>query len=202
MFLEQTGTRMHPFGWIEVICGSMFSGKTEELIRRLRRAEFAGQKVEIFKPDMETRYSEDQVVSHDQNNIPSTSVRSSGNILILANDAQVVGIDEAQFFDLELVNVVNQLAALGKRVVIAGLDMDFRGRPFGPMPGLLAVAEYVTKVHAICVKCGSLANHSHRFMDSEKLIELGEKTAYEPLFRGCFAQTQGKVKTPINPTKK
>lgn len=198
MFLEYTGTKKHKFGWIEVICGSMFSGKTEELIRRLKRAEFAGQKVEIFKPQVDTRYDEEEVVSHDQNSISSTPVRSSGNIILLADQAQVVGIDEAQFFDEELVNVCVQLAALGKRVVIAGLDMDYRGRPFGPMPGLMAVAEYVTKVHAICVKCGSLANHSHRVIDSEKLVELGEQQEYEPLCRACFS-VFGK---PVEPQKK
>ncbi len=171
-----------------MICGSMFSGKTEELIRRLKRAQIAGQKIEIFKPEVDIRYDEEEVVSHDENSLSSTPVKSSSNILILANDAEVVGIDEAQFFDLELINVCNQLASLGKRVVIAGLDMDFKGRPFGPMPGLMAIAEYVTKVHAICVKCGSLANHSHRVIDSEKLVELGERTEYEPLCRGCFAR--------------
>ena len=188
MFLEHTGTEKHKFGWIEVICGSMFSGKTEELIRRLKRAQIAGQKIEIFKPEVDIRYDEEEVISHDENSLSSTPVKSSSNILILANDAEVVGIDEAQFFDLELINVCNQLASLGKRVVIAGLDMDFKGRPFGPMPGLMAIAEYVTKVHAICVKCGSLANHSHRVIDSEKLVELGERTEYEPLCRGCFAR--------------
>ena len=188
MFLEHTGTEKHKFGWIEVICGSMFSGKTEELIRRLKRAQIAGQKIEIFKPEVDIRYDEEEVVSHDENSLSSTPVKSSSNILILANDAEVVGIDEAQFFDLELINVCNQLASLGRRVVIAGLDMDFKGRPFGPMPGLMAIAEYVTKVHAICVKCGSLANHSHRVIDSEKLVELGERTEYEPLCRGCFAR--------------
>lgn len=188
MFLEHTGTEKYKFGWIEVICGSMFSGKTEELIRRLKRAQIAGQKIEIFKPEVDIRYDEEEVVSHDENSLSSTPVKSSSNILILANDAEVVGIDEAQFFDLELINVCNQLASLGKRVVIAGLDMDFKGRPFGPMPGLMAIAEYVTKVHAICVKCGSLANHSHRVIDSEKLVELGERTEYEPLCRGCFAR--------------
>ena len=188
MFLENTVNQEEQFGWIEVICGSMFSGKTEELIRRLKRAQIAGQKIEIFKPEVDIRYDEEEVVSHDENSLSSTPVKSSSNILILANDAEVVGIDEAQFFDLELINVCNQLASLGKRVVIAGLDMDFKGRPFGPMPGLMAIAEYVTKVHAICVKCGSLANHSHRVIDSEKLVELGERTKYEPLCRGCFAR--------------
>jgi len=193
MFLEYTGSKSHRYGWIEVVCGSMFSGKTEELLRRLKRANFAGQKVEIFKPEIDTRFHEEAVVSHDANSTPSTSVRSSGNILILANEAQVVGIDEAQFFDLELVNVCNQLASMGKRVIVAGLDMDYKGRPFGPMPALLAVAEYVTKVHAICVKCGALANHSHRVIESEKLVELGEKTEYQPLCRACFASSASKL---------
>lgn len=186
MFLEYTGNKRHKYGWIEVVCGSMFSGKTEELIRRLKRAQFAGQKIEIFKPDIDVRYDEDEVVSHDENSISSTAVESSGNILILSNAAEVVGIDEAQFFDIELVNVCNQLANMGKRVVVAGLDMDYKGRPFGPMPGLMAIAEYVTKVHAICVNCGSLANHSHRVTGSDKLIELGETNQYKPLCRACF----------------
>ena len=186
MFLEFTGKTKHKYGWIEVVCGSMFSGKTEELIRRLKRAKFAGQKVEIFKPDLDVRYDEEAVVSHDENSIPSTPVESSGNILILSNAAQVVGIDEAQFFDPELVSVCNQLANMGKRVIVAGLDMDYKGRPFGPMPGLMAIAEYVTKVHAICVQCGSLAHHSYRFTPSEKLVELGEENQYRPLCRACF----------------
>ena len=194
MFLEYTGSKTHRYGWIEVICGSMFSGKTEELIRRLKRARIAGQKVEIFKPEIDIRFDEEAVVSHDSNSVDSTAVRSSGNILILANNAEVVGIDEAQFFDMELINVVNQLASMGKRVIVAGLDMDYRGRPFGTMPGLLAVAEYVTKVHAICVNCGALANHSHRIIESEKLVEIGEKTEYQPLCRACFAAETSVVK--------
>lgn len=200
MFLEYIGSKTHKFGWIEVICGSMFSGKTEELIRRLKRAEFAGQQVDIFKAEVDKRYGEEDVVSHDQNSISSKPVRSFSNILILANQAQVVGIDEAQFFDDELVNACIQLASLRKRVVIAGLDMDYKGRPFGPMPALMAVAEYVTKVHAICMKCSSLANHSHRLIDSEKLAELGERKEYEPLYRECFTASQEKIvmdkKTP------
>jgi len=186
MFLEFTGKTTHKYGWIEVISGSMFSGKTEELIRRLKRAKFAGQKVEIFKPEMDVRYNEEAVVSHDENSILSTPVESSGNILILSNEAQVVGIDEAQFFDPELVSVCNQLANMGKRVIVAGLDMDFKGRPFGPMPGLMAIAEYVTKVHAICVNCGSHANHSQRISSSDRLVELGELKEYQPLCRACF----------------
>ncbi|MGD1847450.1 MAG: thymidine kinase [Salibacteraceae bacterium] len=182
-------------GWIEVICGSMFSGKTEELIRRLKRAKFARQKVEIFKPEIDTRYDEEQVVSHDENAIHSTPVPASSNILLMANDVRVVGIDEAQFFDLELVNVCNQLASRGIRVIVAGLDMDFTGKPFGPIPGLMAVAEYVTKVHAVCMRCGSLANHSHRISTAEDLVVLGETDAYEPLCRRCFDHAREKDKT-------
>ena len=173
-------------GRIEVICGSMFSGKTEELIRRLKRAKFARQKVEIFKPALDTRYSEDEVVSHDSNHITSTPIESSASILLLASDVEVVGIDEAQFFDNELVSVCNELANRGVRVIIAGLDMDFRCQPFGPMPALMAVADSVTKVHAICVKCGNLAYVSHRLVDGEKQVLLGEKMEYEPLCRECY----------------
>ncbi|MCF0178256.1 MAG: thymidine kinase [Bacteroidales bacterium] len=173
-------------GRIEVICGSMFSGKTEELIRRLKRAKFANQKVEIFKPRIDVRYSEVDVVSHDANTIMSTPVESSGSILLLAAGVDVVGIDEAQFFDNGIVDVCQQLANQGVRVIVAGLDTDYRGVPFGPMPNLMAVAEYVTKVHAICVKCGDPANHSHRLSQSNKLVELGEKDIYEPLCRHCF----------------
>lgn len=186
MFLENTINPSQKKGWIEVICGSMFSGKTEELIRRMKRAQFAKQSVEIFKPEVDTRYDEEKVVSHDANEIHSTPVPSSSNILILADNVDVVGIDEAQFFDNELVNVCNQLANRGIRVIVAGLDMDFKGKPFGPMPGIMACAEYVTKVHAICMKCGNLANHSHRFSENDKLVELGEVDAYEPLCRNCF----------------
>ena len=166
----------------------MFSGKTEELIRRMKRAEFAKQKVEIFKPAVDTRYDETKVVSHDSNSIRSTPVPSSSNILILAEGVEVVGIDEAQFFDQGLVAVCNQLADQGSRVIVAGLDMDYLGNPFGPIPALLATAEYVTKVHAICMKCGDLANHSHRFEGSDSLVELGEKGNYEPLCRRCFTK--------------
>ncbi|MDQ3193303.1 MAG: thymidine kinase [Bacteroidota bacterium] len=186
MFLEITGKEPLRKGSIEVICGSMFSGKTEELIRRLKRAKFAKQKVEIFKPAIDTRYDEIQVVSHDSNYIHSTPVPSSSNILLLASDVEVVGIDEAQFFDMGLVDVCNQLANQGLRVIIAGLDMDYSGKPFGPIPSLLAIAEYVTKVHAICMKCGNLANHSHRMIPDEKLVLLGETDNYEPLCRDCF----------------
>lgn len=173
-------------GRIEVVCGSMFSGKTEELIRRLKRAKFARQRVEIYKPAIDTRYSDEEVVSHDSNSIPSTPVESPASILLLANEADVVGVDEAQFFDHTLVDVCNELANRGKRVICAGLDMDFKGQPFGPMPALMAVAEEVTKVHAICVKCGSLAHVSHRIVKSDKQVLLGEKDEYEPLCRECY----------------
>jgi thymidine kinase len=186
MFLENTINSSQKKGWIEVICGSMFSGKTEELIRRMKRAQFAKQNVEIFKPKIDTRYDEEKVVSHDANEIHSTPVPSSSNIPILANNVDVVGIDEAQFFDDGLVAVCNQLANSGIRVIVAGLDMDFKGVPFGPMPGIMACAEYVTKVHAICMKCGELANHSHRIIEKKELVLLGELDEYEPLCRNCF----------------
>ncbi|MBR2638708.1 MAG: thymidine kinase [Bacteroidaceae bacterium] len=173
-------------GRIEVICGSMFSGKTEELIRRMKRAKFAHQKVEIFKPALDTRYSEEEVVSHDSNHILSTPIESSASILLLATDVDVVGIDEAQFFDDELPAVCNELARRGTRVIIAGLDMDFKCNPFGPMPALMAIADDVTKVHAICVRCGNLAYVSHRTIDNDKLVLLGEKMEYEPLCRECY----------------
>ena len=186
MFLEDTIKQGKKGGWIEVICGSMFSGKTEELIRRMRRAEYARLEVEIFKPKIDVRYSEEEVVSHDENSIRSTPVESAQNILLLSGDVDVVGVDEAQFFDMGLVEVCNKLANDGKRVIVAGLDMDFRGKPFGPIPAMMATAEYVTKVHAICVRCGSLANHSHRTTADEKLVVLGETDNYEPLCRRCF----------------
>ena len=182
MFLENVSRK----GYIEVICGSMFSGKTEELIRRLRRAEFANLKVEIFKPIIDTRYSAENVVSHEGQTIRCTPVESPQNILLLTSGVDVVGIDEAQFFDHSLVDVCRQLADSGVRVVVAGLDMDYMGKPFGPMPDLMATAEYVTKVHAICVRCGSPAQHSHRLNESDKLVMLGEKQTYEPLCRHCF----------------
>ena len=188
MFLEKDIDTSKGRGWIEVICGSMFSGKTEELIRRLKRAKIARQQVEIFKPAIDVRYDEEKVVSHDAREIMSTPVPSSSNILLLANNVDVVGIDEAQFFDSELPNVCMQLADQGIRVIVAGLDMDFKGKPFGPIPNLLAVAEYITKVHAICVKCGSLAHFSHRTIVSDKLVVLGEKESYEPLCRRCYAK--------------
>ena len=186
MFLENTVNHKEQFGWIEVICGSMFSGKTEELIRRLKRAQFARQKVEIFKPVVDTRYNEDMVVSHDANEIRSTAVPAAANIRLLADDCDVVGIDEAQFFDDEIVAVCNDLANKGIRVVVAGLDMDFKGHPFGPMPALMATAEYVTKVHAICTRTGNLANYSFRKSSNEKLVLLGETEEYEPLSRAAF----------------
>ncbi len=182
MFLENAKKP----GWIEVICGSMFSGKTEELIRRLRRAEFANLKVEIFKPGIDVRYSKEDVVSHDSKTITSTPVDSSSSILLLAGDVEVVGIDEAQFFDMGIIDVCQQLASNGVRVIVAGLDMDYLGKPFGPMPYLMAVAEHVDKVHAICVRCGDPALHSHRLSKSDKLVELGEKDIYEPICRHCF----------------
>ncbi len=168
----------------------MFSGKTEELIRRLNRARIARQKVEIFKPGVDVRYSADQVVSHNENAIRSTPVETASNILLLTGDVDVVGIDEAQFFDPALVEVCQKLANMGIRVIVAGLDMDFKGKPFGPMPQLMAVAEYVTKVHAICMKCGDLAHFSHRLSENDKLVLLGEKSEYEPLCRRCFNLTQ------------
>ncbi len=186
MFLEQKGNKIHKKGWIEVVCGSMFSGKTEELIRRLKRAEFAKQKVEIFKPAIDIRYNDENVVSHVGTSIRSTPVPSSGNILLLANDIDVVGIDEAQFFDDELPEVCEKLANSGIRVIIAGLDMDFTGKPFGPIPALLSKAEFVTKVHAICMRCGDLAQYSHRKTQDEALVLLGEIDEYEPLCRKCF----------------
>ena len=182
MFLESASKA----GWIEVICGSMFSGKTEELIRRLKRAQFARQRVEIFKPKIDIRYSEEEVVSHDANSIRSTPVENSGNILLLTGEVDVVGIDEAQFFDANIVAVCQKLADSGIRVIVAGLDMDFLGKPFGPMPQLMAIAEYVTKVHAICVHCGNIAQHSHRLTANDRLVMLGEKDPYEPLCRHCF----------------
>lgn len=190
MFLEPhfKGQRS---GWIEVICGSMFSGKTEELIRRLKRARIANQKVEIFKPTIDTRYDEKKIVSHDANAILSIPVKKSKKILKLSKNVEVVGIDEAQFFDLELIEIAQKLALDGKRVIIAGLDMDYKGVPFGPIPGLLAVAEYITKVHAICSQCGALATHSYRFGEVNSQVLLGEKDRYEPRCRVCYEE--GKI---------
>jgi thymidine kinase len=178
-------------GWIEVICGSMFSGKTEELIRRLRRASIARQKVAIFKPSIDVRYDEINVVSHDENSLLSTPVPSASQIMLLVTDEEVVGIDEAQFFDMELITICNQLADQGVRVIIAGLDMDYLGQPFGPIPHLLATAEFVTKVHAICIRCGSLAQYSHRTVSGDKLVMLGETESYEPLCRECYRELRG-----------
>jgi len=191
MFLEKSTNGTKRTGWIEVICGSMFSGKTEELIRRLNRAKIARQRVEIFKPEIDKRYDEEKVVSHDENSINSTPVQSASQILLLTNDVDVVGVDEAQFFDDELSSVCNHLANNGIRVIVAGLDMDFMGKPFGPIPGLLATAEYVTKVHAICMKCGNLAQYSHRTIAGDKLVVLGETESYEPLCRACFLEQRG-----------
>jgi len=186
MFIERDINGHKKQGSIEAISGSMFSGKTEELIRRLKRAKFARQKVEIFKPALDIRYSKTDVVSHDENTIRSSPVENSSNILLLSGNVDVIGIDEAQFFDLGLVNVVSKLANLGIRVIVAGLDMDFKGEPFGPMPGIMAVADHVTKVHAICVRCGSIAQFSHRISDKEQVVLLGEKDVYEPLCRSCY----------------
>jgi len=186
MFLENTVNHTEQFGWIEVICGSMFSGKTEELIRRLKRAQFAKQRVEIFKPAIDTRYDEEEVVSHNDNRIRSTPVPAAANIRLLANNVDVVGIDEAQFFDDEIVAICNDLANAGIRVIVAGLDMDFKGNPFGPMPALMATAEYVTKVHAVCTRTGNLAHYSFRKAASEDLVLLGEVQEYEPLSRAAY----------------
>lgn len=198
MFLENTPHHENKVGWIEVVCGSMFSGKTEELIRRMKRAQFAKQKVEIFKPAIDKRYDDVKVVSHDSNEIHSTPVENASAILLLATGVEVVGIDEAQFFDDEIVDVCNKLANSGVRVIIAGLDMDFTGKPFGPMPSLMAVAEYVTKVHAICVKTGKLAHYSHRIVSDSQQVLLGEKDAYLPLSREAYIEEQLKSKEKMN----
>ncbi len=188
MFVERDINGNKKTGTIEVVAGSMFSGKTEELIRRLKRAIIAKQKVEIFKPVIDVRYSETEIMSHDENSIRSTPVENSANILLLAGDVDVVGIDEAQFFDKGLVEVVIKLANSGTRVIAAGLDMDFKGLPFGPIPGLMAIADHVTKVHAICVRCGNIAQFSYRISDKEQLVLLGEKDIYEPLCRNCYRE--------------
>lgn len=194
MFLENTVNQSKQFGWIEVIAGSMFSGKTEELIRRLKRAQFAKQRVEIFKPALDTRYDEEKVVSHDSNEIRSTPVPAAENIRLLTADVEVVGIDEAQFFDDEIVAVCNDLANKGIRVIVAGLDMDFQGNPFGPMPALMATAEYVTKVHAVCTHTGNLAHYSHRIVPGEDLVVLGETDSYEPLSRAAYYKATHRYK--------
>jgi thymidine kinase len=190
--------RKRTAGWIEVICGSMFSGKTEELIRRLKRARIARQQVEIFKPALDTRFSMSDVVSHDANAIPSTSVDSASQIILLSSEADVIGIDEAQFFDNDLVRVCSELAETGKRVIVAGLDQDFMGRPFEPLPQLMAGAEFVTKLHAICVVCGAPANHSQRISGGTDRVELGATDAYEPRCRECFDPTGRKgIASPL-----
>ncbi|HNR41818.1 MAG TPA: thymidine kinase [Bacteroidales bacterium] len=185
-FLENSVRMKDRRGSVEVITGSMFSGKTEELIRRLRRAQFAGLRVEIFKPSIDKRYSDTRVVSHDDRSILSTLTDNASSILLLSGNADVIGIDEAQFFDMSIVDVCNTLANNGKRVIVAGLDMDFMGNPFGPMPALLAIAEYVTKLHAICMRCGNLAQYSFRKSDESRVVVLGEKDKYEPLCRSCY----------------
>ena len=187
MFIEQNFSK-EKRGWLEVVCGSMFSGKTEELIRRLKRAKIANLKVEIYKPATDTRYDVVKVVSHDANSIPSVPIDQAKNILLLAEHADVVGIDEAQFFDEEIVRVCETLIMQGKRVIVAGLDMDYLGKPFGSMPQLLAIADFITKLHAICVQCGHLANISHRTSDEEGIVVLGEKNNYEPRCRICAAK--------------
>lgn len=188
--MENLVGEVHRPGRIEVVCGSMFSGKTEELIRRMKRAKFARQKVEIFKPSIDVRYSDEDVVSHDRNMIQSTPVDTSSTILLLSSDIDVVGIDEAQFLDDGLVDVCNELANRGVRVIVAGLDMDYKGVPFGPMPALCAIADEVTKVHAICVKCGALAYVSHRLVHNDRRVLLGEQMEYEPLCRDCYRKAQ------------
>ena len=190
MFIEPQISKRKSYnsGWIEVICGSMFSGKTEELIRRLNRVRLAKQKLEIFKPALDNRYHESDVVSHDENAIRSTPVQFSNDILLLAGTSDVIGIDEAQFFDNDLPDVCNQLAKQGKRVIIAGLDMDFEGKPFGTMPDLMAIAEFVTKVHAICMQCGALASYSYRLTTDKAKVMLGEKSEYEARCRSCFVE--------------
>ncbi len=191
IYQETNGRDALRRGRIEVICGSMFSGKTEELIRRMKRAKFARQRVEIFKPAIDTRYSEEDVVSHDSNSIESTPVSNSASLMLLAENAEVVGIDEAQFFDEGLVDVCDALANAGKRIIIAGLDMDFKGVPFGPMPALCAIADDVAKVHAICVRCGELARISHRLVAGDSRVLLGETREYEPLCRNCYNKATG-----------
>ena len=183
MFLERSMSQADGIGWIEVICGSMFSGKTEELLRRVKRAKIAKQKIKIFKPKKDVRYDKKKVISHDQNSIKSKPVSNPGKIIKLSEKFEVIGIDEAQFFDDSLVDVCNELANLGKRVIVSGLDMDYKGKPFGPMPNLLAIAEYVTKVHAVCSKSGKMASYTHRIVDSDDLILLGDTKKYQALSR-------------------
>ena len=190
MFLENNIGGSNRGGWIEIITGSMFSGKTEELIRRIKRAEIAGQKVVLFKPKIDNRYSEDHVVSHDSKSRISIPVKEAKEILDYADEFEVIGIDEAQFFENDVVEVCDFLANQGKRIIVAALDMDFTGKPFGPVPLLISIAEYVTKVHAICMRCGNLAHYSHRLSDAQKLVVLGEKDIYEPLCRQCFIKAR------------
>ncbi|MDR2085469.1 MAG: thymidine kinase [Bacteroidales bacterium] len=194
MFFERSYNNTARSGWIEVICGSMFSGKTEELLRRLRRAKIAKQRVEIYKPKIDIRYDDVNIVSHDDNAIPSKPVETAEEILFYAQGVDVIGIDEAQFFDVELANVCNKLADQGIRVIVAGLDMDFQRVPFGPMPALIASAEYVDKVHAVCVKCGNLAQYSHRTAVGKQQVLLGETDSYEPLCRACYLNSTGNNK--------
>jgi thymidine kinase len=190
MFLENIIIQPGKRGWIEVVTGSMFSGKTEELIRRIKRSEIAHQKVAMFKPKIDNRYSEKDVVSHDLKAVSSIPLAEAKEILEYIDDIEVVGIDEAQFFENDLIEVCNQIANKGKRVIVAALDMDFNGKPFGPIPELLSIAEYVTKVHAICMKCGNLAHYSHRLSEAQKLVILGEKDIYEPLCRECYNKSR------------
>jgi len=195
MFLERSMSQADGIGWIEVICGSMFSGKTEELLRRVKRAKIAKQKIKIFKPKKDVRYDKKKVISHDQNSIKSKPVSNPGKIIKLSEKFEVIGIDEAQFFDDSLVDVCNELANLGKRVIVSGLDMDFKGKPFGPMPNLLAIAEYVTKVHAVCSKSGKMASYTHRIVDSDDLILLGDTKKYQALSRKEFIKSNTTKKT-------
>ncbi|MEG1555551.1 MAG: thymidine kinase [Bacteroidales bacterium] len=199
MFLENKANRSKNRGWVEVVCGSMFSGKTEELLRRIKRAQFANQNIELFKPAIDTRYDETEVVSHDETSMVSTPVHNSSEILLYVNmeSVEVVGIDEVQFFDEGVVEVCNKLANAGIRVIVAGLDMDFLGNPFGPIPQLMAIAEYITKVHAICTKCGDLAHYSHRLVSNNKQVLLGEKESYTPLCRHCFNEIMKEHKENI-----
>ena len=195
MFLERSMSQADGIGWIEVICGSMFSGKTEELLRRVKRAKIAKQKIKIFKPKKDVRYDKKKVISHDQNSIKSKPVSNPGKIIKLSEKFEVIGIDEAQFFDDSLVDVCNELANLGKRVIVSGLDMDYKGKPFGPMPNLLAIAEYVTKVHAVCSKSGKMASYTHRIVDSDDLILLGDTKKYQALSRKEFIKSKTTRKT-------
>ena len=189
MFLERSMSQADGIGWIEVICGSMFSGKTEELLRRVKRAKIAKQKIKIFKPKKDVRYDKKKVISHDQNSIKSKPVSDSRKIIKLSEKFEVIGIDEAQFFDDSIVEVCNELANQGKRVIVSGLDMDYKGKPFGPMPNLLAIAEYVTKVHAVCSKSGKMASYTHRIVESDDLILLGDTKKYQALSRKEFIKS-------------